>query len=1108
MATVSVSQTRKTKLKENSDLIVMKNNVIFYRNFSKSIFEKKIIIPDDLIKKKIFEEQSDQLTTELYRRYDQILFEYSLLKDEYNKNVYNILSSEYDHAKKSQLDEIKKLYSSIHNEKSIIFNIFDANAFRTDSDNITKIIIVLNQYIEQHGHTIPMSIYKKMKLTYKFNETHEDMLNKNVIYGVKILRPIGENNISVDPYKSEQFEIIYNDFNGEPQIKNKCLNFFKPENKMFISNKKRDFIYDTLEENTNIYPEYWKDISKKINSNIVIFLGPKTLLAHSSYNIYNTFIQYLGVHYNKAHTINIFISCSNNETARILSYSENEADNPLISVISFEDRVGSFNNYIFACRSFQLYKAPFLIKSEIDELKYLFNNDKIDPTVYISDVLEEDKLFNSSKNQFDTIITTLQEFINNRPTKLIDVSEVNFDVIKTSFDLYLNDKLLEEQKVLEVEHSAAELPAAALATEQTSAAAALATEQTSAAAEVEPEHSAATELPGAALATEQTSAAAAATEQILATEQTSAAAALPSKKASKLAPSSEEQQLARKKKKTQKEAKEQVNEETIVSASEKINVALQAFNRANSLNEISKEKNSILTNANNECKQLKATLKELNKKKKVSTAAAAEVSVASSAVLEEPTLKEAKKDELSAAAQEEVSVASAAVLDEQTPEEAVKKAASDAQEAVKNAELEHREAKREAESAVRAAEKALREAESAVQEVLFPEYQNIIYTIYFKFQSDLDNFDDIYARIYYNETIQHFEFINSYIGFIKDIKIYNDFEKIVISKYLLLGILFKNLYKITNEPSNKQTDVKIITGLKKSKLPFLQHVQDDKLLEVYRKYVDNVYNVIKILYRKSLLELFKYINETGEQKFHFSDHYIDSVAHKELNANKFRLKYKTLLQNYISACNLCNNIDAVITTSNSSIYSVKLQTESSDVGNETHCKPWTGDIDLKNETLHFENNINLKILVEILLIKFNINDENKKLIYDELNKDIDMSIEINIYEKYWNSTINKLISNCLKYVDIDQHRVDTFKKIEQLTPKEHYYYENYDFNKKYNEFVERIEPIINWINSYAPSHGGKYLVNNIKRKSIKKNNIRKKSIKRKSITNKTKNYKF
>jgi hypothetical protein len=977
--------------------ILQKNNVIFFYKFSKSIIDGEINIPEDLFiryyKKHSF---SRLMEPEFNNLCKKILDEYDKLIDENHEKFYRSNHKTYFNPKEAQLSNIDVLYKELLNVKYIIYLIFYQKILRTDLNNTQKIIRILNEYIEFHGHTIPKSIYKLMKYNYSLSEENENKLSKQITYGVKIIRPIEDSiDIVQRSNKSEKFEIIYNDFFGETQTtpeNSACLNFFKSANEMFISDNKKDFEYDRLEANTNIYPQYWKNIAKKINSNIVIFYGSTRLLGESYYNIYNTFIPYLGVHYNQSPTINIFISCSNTEIAENLSTSKRNTTEefgtvkniePLISVISFEDRVGNFNNHIFACRSFQLEGAPFLSTSEKREFNDLFNNDKTNPIIFKSDVkLTNDNYYNKKivQDQFKLIKINLQDFINTRSTKLNNVNSlinVNFDNIKTSFDLHLNNKLFEQvSKVMSplvsnLEAKAAQVPAAV-----------------------------------------------------------AQAAASSSKEL-----------------------------ETIVSASQKVDIA-----------------------------------------KKLAQTAQAALDLA-----EQAKLNVIKAPDAAQAAQ---LAAQAAQL------------AAQAAQYLRNLKI----------PAVEAVE--------AVENALFPEYQKHIFAIVTR----LDDFDDIYAKIYDNKHFEDFEFLNIYIDYIKEIKCDNPIKKFVISKYIFCGILFNNVFKIKNTldlqvhaAAEAQVAAETHAAAQAQAAAEAQVAAETHAAAQAQAAAHlNIYIKIKILFKNSLLELFKYINETNETKFHFSDHYIDEIANKELNANKFRLIYKTLLQNYISACNLCINIPDVIKRSNTKIYSVKLQTDSSVQGNETHCEPWTGDIDLKDETLHFENNINLKILVEILLKKFNITEENKQLIYDQLNADINISNEINIYEKYWNNTINKLISNCLKYVSIDHNRVDNVKKIEELNPKEHYYYENYDFNRKYNEFVDRINPVIEWINSYnIPSEGGKYLMYNIKRKSIKKNNIRKKSItknnirkksitknnirkksitknniRKKSITKKTNNYKF
>jgi len=463
--------TRQTLLSSIHKHILQKNNVKFFKNFCYCILNFKILNVGHFLKKYVDQKKPFNIDSnaELFiSKCDEILQKYTLLEDKYNKDI-SILQVLYDNLneklrirpndkelqqKKAELElELTKAnanpcdiklttsqkteYKDIklakendidtfytHLNKYVIWDIF----YLSDCVKKAQIIDILNGYIYYCGNTIPKNIYINLKSLLDISEENEELITNKNEYKVKIIRPMKDNCSTVSDNICDKYEIIYNDFIGEQVVNHECLDFFKKENKMYISHDKDTFIYNNLEEYTNVYPKYWKDIANKISSNIVVFHGITSLLCTSDFNICNTLIQHLGIHYHLNNTTNILMSCANSSDAFEMSHTSSVGE-PLISVISFEDRVGLYSNHIFSCRSFQLYNAPFLNGTFSKTINTYFNNEKVDPIIFKTVIKKEDDLiFFKVKAVFDKINTSMLTFI--KQGKATKTKEVFFSDIK------------------------------------------------------------------------------------------------------------------------------------------------------------------------------------------------------------------------------------------------------------------------------------------------------------------------------------------------------------------------------------------------------------------------------------------------------------------------------------------------------------------------------------------------------------------------------------------------------------------------------------------------------------------------------------------------------
>ena len=264
---------------------------------------------------------------------------------------------------------------------------------------------------------------------------------------------------------------------------------------------------------------------------------------------------------------------------------------------------------------------------------------------------------------------------------------------------------------------------------------------------------------------------------------------------------------------------------------------------------------------------------------------------------------------------------------------------------------------------------------------------------------------------------------------------------------------------------------------------------------MHKESISNKILHIEKLFVSSILELFTFINENNlnQSKFYCLDLYIDNLAQREKNANQYRLKYKELLLNYLSACNLCNNIDQVINISKTRNYPISIQTINppKDVENN-HCNTWHSSYTLFTETSNFDNDINLKILVEVFLNNLQINDTiDRNSIYTALNEYADTIHNINLTYSDSKKIINTLVKIFREKKNsglINHHGI---KRYNELTINEDYYFWSKHFEKLYTYFYTELSNIY--------QRGGKYSLNETKKiKSIRKHRNIKKSI--------TKNY--
>ena len=811
----------------NHTLILYKHNLIFYINLSKAIFDSDITLDmnwftDEYTKHYGKSQTIHNILQNIERNMSiflKILDDYKSLEDVYNKDVAILNGSpppimqshrnKYLQDKMAIAMKIKASYESLTQEKSVIFDIFN-NAELVGAFNKKKkeeLRWILNEYIRHYGNTIPLQLFNQ--LIGNFNITGDFQLDVKQYYGVKIIRPLIQNCCTeTEINKCDKYEIIYNDFEGEELFTHQCLEFFKTQNKIFISKDQKEFIYDNLEENQNISVKYWKDVANRSSSNIVIFTGRTTLLCGNDYNICNTFFPYLGIHYHNRNTMNILISCGNAKSALEMSHVTSGATTtPLISVISFQDRVGSFNNHIFACRSFQLYAAPFFEKVDSKVLGKYFDNTDTTPSIFQTNATDEnDPFYGRVKAIFNCINTEMIKFIETHAEK--------------------KDKKL--------------------------------------------------------------------------------------------------------------------NFENIKKAMIKYKPSLIIFNNRDNINFIHDNKDTF-----------HQTYDRL--------------------------FSNPGKQEMT------------------------------------------------------------------------------------DFENNLLDFIKLYMEIF---TKLNFGELDA-----RFLSIKNDFDNI-LSKYLLFGILFS----IRDKKTSSNQDITI---------------QD--------------------FFVKSLYELFTFINNRGEQKFFFLDYYIDPRAKQEENANKYRIRYKELLNDYVSTCNLCFQIETVINEQKRHKYQMELQAVAS---GPRYCSIWPNPPTLDEETLNFENDINLKVFVEVILDKLEINDPKvRNKTYRQLNKYAETDTT-----KYINIFVDRLkLNDIIKYLTVlyfseiitTPHKtINLLEDYNNLDSKnENYYYDNDAFRQFYNEFVSNINSLNGWINRRKGgwiSMGGKYFLSNIiknnnTKKSLTKNNNTKKSIKKNNI---------
>ena len=360
----------------------IKNHIIFYSNFSnlqlniiyftQAFFDRHIQKEDAL---------SDMVRSSKII-FDTILSLFIDIEKSNDETIINGIISQINHNYEENVKQT--LIYSIFNESDVIL--------------INKRQIIINLYTSVYKNTIPISIFSKIE---SFGT--ELTLHDNNQYGVKMIFAKS----IINCVDNNDFEIIYDNFNKESEIKHKLLDFFNEENQTFLNKDNKNYVFDKLELIRNIYPKYWIDIAEKTKSNIVIFLGRKACLCNKFLNLYNIYMKYLGINYAKNNTVNILISCNNTKCAEDLCYNEvyPQFSHSSVSVLGFEDRVGLYNNYIFACRSIHLTSIPLFTSNIYSVLHNKHINEFLKhPIVFDTDVKDDDSYISFvNKNIFNVI---------------------------------------------------------------------------------------------------------------------------------------------------------------------------------------------------------------------------------------------------------------------------------------------------------------------------------------------------------------------------------------------------------------------------------------------------------------------------------------------------------------------------------------------------------------------------------------------------------------------------------------------------------------------------------------------------------------------------------
>ncbi len=379
-----------------SKIFDIKNNVIFYINFctidlkeddfTKAYFKKNITDNGTSLSELI--ESSKDIFDSIFRLINDII---ASRDKEYINDKIRIINDLNETQVKSTL-----IYS-IFNEQGVILE--------------SKIQEIIDVYISKYKNTIPITIFNRLQKNFRNDLTTE---NDNQKYGVKM---IFAKSILYDDCSNNDFEIIYDNFDEKKIIKHQFINFFNENNEIFINKDQKNYIYDKLELIRNIYPKYWIDIAQKTKSNIIIFLGRKTCLVHKKeLNLYNIYLNYLGIDYKNNKTVNILISCNNRECAeklcnQTLKYTDTGITESLpVSLLAFEDRVGLYNNYIFACRSIHLKSLPLFTQLILNDLTnidigHVNHMDKY-PIVFNTDVDNTDSYIDIIYTYIFFVITT------------------------------------------------------------------------------------------------------------------------------------------------------------------------------------------------------------------------------------------------------------------------------------------------------------------------------------------------------------------------------------------------------------------------------------------------------------------------------------------------------------------------------------------------------------------------------------------------------------------------------------------------------------------------------------------------------------------------------
>lgn len=408
--------SERTPFKDFLKIFDIKNNVIFYSNFC-TIDLKEDYFRKEYFKKNITDKQTSlskliQSSKDIFDNILRLINEIMVLTD-----LHDIKSKIPKIFELNQTRVISTLIYSIFNQSDVILE--------------TNIKEIINLYTTKYKNTIPISILNRLLKQFT---TKLDTVDDNQKYGVRM---IFAKSIMYDDCKDNDFEIIYDNFDEKNIIKHEFINFFNKNNEIFINKEKKNYIYDKLELIRNIYPKYWIDIAQKTKSNIIIFLGRKTCLVDTKpLNLFNIYLKYLGINYHNNKTVNILISCNNKDCAENLcnqtvNYPDIGIDESIpVSLLAFEDRVGLYNNYIFACRSIHLKSLPLVAQPIFNDLTnintgHVNHMDKY-PIVFNTDVDNKDSYIHIIYTYIFLVITTY--FKNKQILNLSSLSD-NDDLI-------------------------------------------------------------------------------------------------------------------------------------------------------------------------------------------------------------------------------------------------------------------------------------------------------------------------------------------------------------------------------------------------------------------------------------------------------------------------------------------------------------------------------------------------------------------------------------------------------------------------------------------------------------------------------------------------------